>query len=663
MQPQEQARAKAVLSEALKVPSHDRIRLIQEAFPDDPKAWDELLEILDTFSKASEANSDWTGGTTFGNLVPEFAAGDPQPTAALLTIGASFGPYRVARRLKPGGMGEVAIADDVRLPRKVVLKCLAGRWLAAPMARQRLLREARTAAALNHRSIATLYDVLDDHVHPLLVMEFVEGKSLHEVLAEGPVPLGLALRYAIQITEAVGYAHDRGIIHCDIKPANIQITPEGIAKVLDFGLARAQFDPGDELSASERGKVLGTPGYMAPERLTRGTLNASGDIYGLGVVLFELLTSRDPYSERGHALMLAVLASDAPAPSALIPSLPRALDTIVGRALARDPVLRYRSARELGRDLEEVLASIEGHSGSGQRPIELVARPETPFAKDWRRIAAVGIPLLAMVLTFAGFATSSFYNSPLGRTEGFEESPLTWPRWGVSSLVAPTLYMTLVALGLVFLVVFCRFLLATIKPLGRVCRPIFATADHVFRQLRSVPPATFAAFLLLFHVLVISLFIWRFWPIVDALHTFVTQLPGASLGALAPANRPEHSLFGRGVTIQVMIFGLAWYWVLKNAGGVLERDAAALVAGGVVITLLSLLFGQIIPFRILYHSDAERVSYQSRACHMVGQKDDEALLFCPRQPPAWSRVVKLEDPELKREGVYESIFTGLERNN
>jgi serine/threonine protein kinase len=121
----------------------------------------------------------------------------------LLTVGATYGPYRVIRRLTPGGMGEVAIAEDIRLPRSVVLKCLSGSWLESPLARQRLLREARTAAALNHRNIATLYDVLDDHEHPLLVMEYVEGRTLHEILKEGAVPIGLALRYAIQITEAV----------------------------------------------------------------------------------------------------------------------------------------------------------------------------------------------------------------------------------------------------------------------------------------------------------------------------------------------------------------------------------------------------------------------------------------------------------------------------
>ena len=174
-----------------------------------------------------------------------------------------------------------------------------------------------------------------------------------------------------------------------------------------------------------------------------------------------------------------------------------------------------------------------------------------------------------------------------------------------------------------------------------------------------MPSANLATLLLLVQVGIVALFLWRFWSIVDALHTFVTQAPGASLIALSPANRPEHSMFGRGISRQVLLFGAAWYWVLKNARRAAERDAMLLIAIGVMITALSLFFGQVMPFRILYHSEAERVSYQSQTCHMVAQTAVEGLLFCPQQPLAWNRVVRLDDSNLRREGVYESIFTGL----
>jgi serine/threonine protein kinase len=172
------------LTEALKLPSADRINLIEVAFPHQPLMWDELLTILDSYSTATVSRRlDWSGGTTFGELVPSL----PRPDAhdrekPLLTLGTSYGPYRVVKALPAGGMSQVFLADDVRLGRRVAVKSLAGKWLASPIARQRLMREARSAAALTHPNIATLYDVFEDGQRLLLVMEYVEGRSLRALL-------------------------------------------------------------------------------------------------------------------------------------------------------------------------------------------------------------------------------------------------------------------------------------------------------------------------------------------------------------------------------------------------------------------------------------------------------------------------------------------------
>jgi serine/threonine protein kinase len=654
----EHERAKDVLSEAVKVDSGEWIRIIQRAYPDNPKKWDELLQILEGYSRASRAIPEWTGGTTFGNLVPELAAvpalAPPHPTM-LLTVGATYGPYRVIRRLTPGGMGEVAIAEDIRLPRSVVLKCLSGSWLESPLARQRLLREARTAAALNHRNIATLYDVLDDDEHPLLVMEYVEGRTLHEILKEGAVPIGLALRYAIQITDAVEYAHDRGIIHCDIKPANIQITPAGIAKVLDFGLARALFEPGDEVSVSERGRVVGTPGYMPPERLTRGTLNAAGDVYALGVVLFELLTGGEPYTERGHALMLAVLASDAPAPSKLVPSLPPALDQIVARAMARDPILRYRSARELGADLAKVLTAIDNRI-SGVADIEL-EKPRRD-ATFWTLAGLSAIPALLAVLTIIGFATLIIYNSPLGLTGEFQpESPLWWPVKGMEVLLAPAFVAAVVGVFGVFVSFLYR--LATFGPLGRwLSRPI-SLGRRLFGRLRSQPTAVLAPAILVIQVALIATAFWRFQPLFEGLDSFISRRLPADLSSLRPENRPEHNWMTQAFSLQVVVFTILWCRMLMHRSRRVEREGLAVIVAGFAVTVFTLLAGQVFPRHILYHGKAERVTYQSRICYLVGQNGPDGLLFCPHQPPPWNEIVKLDSPFLRREGVVESIFTGV----
>jgi serine/threonine protein kinase len=653
----------------VKVDSGEWIRVIQRAYPDNPKKWDELLQILEGYSRASRAIPEWTGGTTFGNLVPELAgvpALAPPPPTMLLTVGATYGPYRVIRRLTPGGMGEVAIAEDIRLPRSVVLKCLSGSWLESPLARQRLLREARTAAALNHRNIATLYDVLDDHEHPLLVMEYVEGRTLHEILKEGAVPIGLALRYAIQITEAVEYAHDRGIIHCDIKPANIQITPAGIAKVLDFGLARALFEPGDAVSVSERGRIVGTPGYMPPERLTRGTLNAAGDVYALGVVLFELLTGGEPYTERGHALMLAVLASDAPAPSKLVPSLPPALDQIVARAMARDPVLRYRSARELGADLAKVLTALDNRI-SGVTDIEL-EKPRRD-ATFWTLAGLAAVPAILAILTIAGFATLILYNSPLGLTGNFQPEPFSvLPLKGLESLLAPVFVAAVVAVFGAMVaavrnmssIVFGQLARwRRVRPLTQKLRAVTAWINQVRSGVRSQPVSVLGTLILAIEITAVLLAFWRFQPLFEGLDSFISRRPPADLSALRPENRPEHNLMTQVFSLVAVIFGFLWYRLLVLRLRHRQREGMGIIVAGFTATAFILLAGQIFPRKILYHSRAERVVFQSRTCYLVGQNGPEGILFCPHQPPPWNEIVKLDSPFLRREGVVESIFTGV----
>ena len=255
-------------------------------------------------------------------------------------MGKSYGPYRVVRPLGAGGMGQVFLAEDIRLGRHVALKSLAGKWLASASSRQRLMREARAVGVLAHSNIATLYDVLEDDARLLLVMEYVDGKTVKEMIDASPMPAGQALRVAAQVAAAIGYAHDRGVIHCDLKPANIQVASDGIAKVLDFGLARVKYAETDgvEKSLTGTGIMLGTPGYVAPERLLSGVLNASGDIYSIGVVLFEMVTGRRLF-DRGQTpehLFDTVSGRTAKA-SAIVGALPQGLDDVIERALSVDP--------------------------------------------------------------------------------------------------------------------------------------------------------------------------------------------------------------------------------------------------------------------------------------------------------------------------------------
>ena len=654
------ARKREVLSQAVQLPSDQRHAFIRSQFPSDDASSQELEAVLAGFDRASRANPGWTVETTFGDVEPRSnVVPFPSETASFLTHDRKFGPYRIVKVLKPGGMGEVAIADDARLPRQVVLKCLSGRWLATPLARERLMREARAAAALSHPNIATLYDVLEDTEQPMLVMECVEGRTLRDVLHDGPLALGLALRYAIQVTDAVSYAHDRGIVHCDIKPSNVQITPTHVAKVLDFGLARAQFDAGDELSKSESGKLMGTPGYMSPERLVEGTRNASGDVYALGVVLFEMLTNQPPYREIGPQLMAAVLASDAPPPSSIVPSLPPQLDTIVARALARNADLRYRSARELARDLVDALSAIEGRVWSGQ--LQLVEPPKP--AIDSGRLVLIGFGAFIAILFF-GFVTTTTYTSPLGITGGFEsESAWALPKWGFETLTAPAIFAVLVGVAASLMAFFSRFLWTHVRAVRRACEPLATQVRVWIMRANALPTSQLAPLLLIIQVAVLLLYAWRFSAVIEGLDTLITKrLPG-SLGPLSPSNRLEHNAMGEWLSVQLLVFGVAWYQIIKRRWTRHDRDATFIIFGGIALLVFSFLFFQVVPFRILYHTEAERVLYGSRPCYIVGQRAEEALLFCPKQPPPWKQIVKLNDPDLKKQGTFENIFAALDNPN
>ncbi|HVR70256.1 MAG TPA: serine/threonine-protein kinase, partial [Vicinamibacteria bacterium] len=280
---------------------------------------------------------------------------------------ASVGPYRILERLGAGANGEVFLAEDTRLRRRVALKTLAGTGGSdAAELRRKLLREARAAARLNHPNIAAVYDVLDSEEGVHIVMEYVPGATLAARVRQGPLPPMQVLDLALQLSGALAHAHELGVVHRDLKPANVIVSPSGQAKILDFGLARLhEVDAGSvHLSASDASttdarQVVGTPPYMPPELLRGEGFDARGDIYSLGVSLFELLTGRRPFAARdGMALTAAILTAPTPRPRSITPDVPADLDEVVYRAMARDAKDRHRSATALQADLKRLTAGI-----------------------------------------------------------------------------------------------------------------------------------------------------------------------------------------------------------------------------------------------------------------------------------------------------------------
>ncbi|MDL1951589.1 hypothetical protein FBQ97_17495, partial [Acidobacteria bacterium ACD] len=279
----------------------------------------------------------------------------------MLQPGQRLGPYEVVAPLGAGGMGEVYRARDPRLSRDVALKVLPEGIARDAELLARLEEEARATSALNHPSIVVVHEVGQAEDRRFIVMELVEGESLRQVLARGPLPVREAVRIAAQVAEGLAAAHAHGIVHRDLKPENVMVTRDGRAKILDFGLSRrsavAPSRPGDTLALRQKatapGLVVGTVTYMSPEQVRAEEVDHRSDVFSFGVVLFEILTGKPPFRRPTPAeTMAAVLTEDPPPLSNLLPSVPPALERVVARCLEKNRERRFHSAHDLAFALE-----------------------------------------------------------------------------------------------------------------------------------------------------------------------------------------------------------------------------------------------------------------------------------------------------------------------
>jgi tetratricopeptide (TPR) repeat protein/predicted Ser/Thr protein kinase len=315
--------------------------------------------------------------------------------------------YKVVAKLGQGGMGEVYLAEDTSLGRRVALKVLPEDRQQDPVARQRLLREAKAAAALDQPYICSIHEVDEADGLTFIVMEYVEGETLRQRLARSLLGIDEVLRLGGEVAEALEDAHQKGIVHRDLKPANIMLTRKGHAKVMDFGLAKQSAAPEGESGAirtatalTSAGVAVGTLTYMSPEQLKGDRVDGRSDIFALGIVLYEALTGVHPFARpRDMETASAILHDSLPPLARYARGMPDLLEHVVAKMLAKDPDERYQSAHEVRTDLAQIVR--DRLSGSAGAPLRAVA-PRRAWRR-WLIPAAVAVVAVGAWWGLAGY--------------------------------------------------------------------------------------------------------------------------------------------------------------------------------------------------------------------------------------------------------------------
>src|SRR6516165_1228869 len=389
---------------ALEHPPEERAAFLNESCHDDEDMRREVESLLISHQRAE----NFIEVPAF-EAAPEFVPND----SADALVGKLIGHYRMESLIGVGGMGEVYLARDERLGRKAALKLLPDSLTTDETQLSRFKNEARTASALNHPNILTVYEIGTEGKVQFIATEFIEGITLRAALASGKMSAQRALDIAVQVASALAAAHEAGVVHRDIKPENIMLRPDGYAKVLDFGIAklteqrRASDDCGIQTTAllqTRPGLVLGTAHYMSPEQARGQKVDARSDIWSLGVVLYEMMTGNPPFrGETPSDCIAAILTAEPPPLSNVSPDVPAKLESILQKALRKNSDERYQTVEEMLTELRNLKAKIEAQSSLSQT--KLAGDSRVGEVKRHKR----GLLVTLVAAVFAAVAVACFF--------------------------------------------------------------------------------------------------------------------------------------------------------------------------------------------------------------------------------------------------------------
>jgi len=433
MNPERWKKLDALFHEALELQGEARAAHLAKVCGDDAQLRTEAEKLL----AAHERESSFIDSPILAEAAALTDDGNESP------VGRSIGHYKIVSLLGRGGMGEVYLAEDSRLERKVALKVLPAAFTQNRDRVRRFEREAKAASALNHPNILTIHEIGEVDGAHYIVSEFVEGETLRALMERGRLGISEAIVIADQVAGALSVAHGAGIIHRDIKPENVMMRPDGLVKVLDFGLAKLTERPAAAPEAdsqaetiarlsTEPGVVMGTVSYMSPEQARGLKVDHRTDIFSLGVMLYEMIAGRRPFAGATPSETIAAILRDEPPPlTAHSPDAPRELERIVGKALRKDREDRYQGVKDLLLDLKSLQQE--------NRPAASFAAVDRGMKRPWlhtSRVMLVLTPLVALLAAVGGILWWYFQREappPIGRAlpfttfPGFELNPALSP--------------------------------------------------------------------------------------------------------------------------------------------------------------------------------------------------------------------------------------------